>query len=152
MKPICLPFDETHIPPPFEGSFLTVAGWWTTTYPNDVIAKRSAAVAFWNITSCFEAALDKDKQVCGVKPGTSPCTVELGSPLMNMFERRRMVLEGIAYGGVGGCPGPNVATLYTRVRSFKNWIENSIQELETKGTSDQISKKNKGYIHTRLSG
>lgn len=130
VQPICLPFGKNKIDPPETGSFLTVAGWWTTMFPSDVVAKRSESIAFWNTTACHEADLDKKTQYCGVKPGRSPCPSEFGSPLMNMFERRRMVLEGIAYSAVTGCPGQDVGTLFTQVRPYGKWIEETIRELE----------------------
>lgn len=130
MQPVCLPFGKNKIDAPEDGSFLTVAGWWTTLFPSDVVAKRSEAVAFWNTTGCQEADLDKNTQYCGVKPGQSPCTTESGSALMNMFERRRMVLEGIAYSKTSHCPGTDVGTLYTQVRPYGKWIEEAIKELE----------------------
>lgn len=132
MKPICLPFGITVIPAPLDDAILNVSGWWTTMFPTDIIAKRNTAVAFWNTTACMKAKPDKDTQFCGVKPGKGPCTVELGSPLMNMFKARNMVLEGVAYSKTDDCPGTDVATLYTRVRSYEKWITNSIKALEVR--------------------
>lgn len=136
MQPVCLPFGQNkNISEPYPSSLLTLSGWWNAERPKDDIAKRSATVGFDNTTICHEANPDKATQVCGYVSGLGPCTVELGSPLMYMFLRRRLVLEGFAYGNIGKCPGTDVGTLYTQVRSYEIWIENSIKKLEAKTTS-----------------
>lgn len=135
MQPICLPFGKNkNISEPQPNGFLPVSGWWSSEFPKDGIGKRSETVSLSNTTVCTEAAPDKDTQLCGVTISQSPCALEYGSPLMNMFQRKRLVLEGIAYNAVGVCSDSNVATLYTKVRSYEKWIENSIKKLEDAST------------------
>lgn len=134
MQPVCLPFGKNNnISEPHPNAFLMISGWWTAEFPKDGIGKRSLTVSLSNTTVCTEAA-DKDTQLCGMTFRDSPCPLEYGSPLMNMFLRKRLVLEGIAYNTVGVCPSTNVTTLYTKVRSYEKWIENSIKKLEYAST------------------
>ncbi|KAH8415336.1 hypothetical protein KR222_004640, partial [Zaprionus bogoriensis] len=127
MKPVCLPIAESQIEQPSEDSFSTVAGWWKSIYANDVISKRSATVAYWNTITCEEYGPNKETQICGVKPGQSPCVPEYGSAMMYMFAKRQMVLEGMVSEAIGQCPASNVAAIYTRVRGYVKWIEKTIK-------------------------
>lgn len=128
MKPICLPFGSNHIREPNMETPLTVSGWGRTMEANEVVAKREATIYIVQTTMChiYYKSVD-DTQICAIATGQNSCNGDSGGPLMQHFQRRRMVLEGIVSFGIGNCTLPDWPGVYTRVRSFGNWLDQKMR-------------------------
>lgn len=127
LQPVCLPFGGNNIPEPTPESLLTISGWGLTAEQNEVPAKRSVTVSVWEKQRCRETFEVDDTHICAVLPGKNSCNGDSGGPLMNMFKRRRMVLEGIVSFGTTDCSATDLPGVYTRVRSYGAWLEENIK-------------------------
>lgn len=121
MKPICLPFGIYEIPEPRVGSSLTVTAW--LHMEDDSVAKREAGALLWEEELCTVIYPKMDNQICT----SNLCIGGYGSPLMySQFAPQRMVLEGILSTGSNTCRDRRDAVVYTRVRSYREWLRLSI--------------------------
>ncbi|KAL7728084.1 hypothetical protein ACLKA6_002231 [Drosophila palustris] len=126
LKPICLPFgSNSHIEEPTAGTWLTVSGWGLTSSPNDSVAKRAVSIPLWTTSRCLSDTRRDESQICCGMSGKGSCNGDSGGPLMNEFENKRMVLEGIVSYGTRDC-GTSFPGVFTRVRSFGDWIESNM--------------------------
>lgn len=123
MMPICLPFGGEHRDEPTTDNFMTVSGWGSTMEANETIAKRSASINRWPTDMCEKVYTHGDeKRFCAVAVGKNSCNGDSGGPLMYHFDRNRMVLEGIVSYGALDCTFTDLAGVYTRVRSYEEWL------------------------------
>ncbi|XP_034488882.1 phenoloxidase-activating factor 1-like [Drosophila innubila] len=124
LKPICLPFGiNSHIVEPSADTWVTVTGWGRTSSLADSIAKRAVSIPLWTKSRCLNDTRRDESQICAGISGRGSCHGDSGGPLMHEFENRRMVLEGIVSYGVIECATPTFPGVFTRVRSFSDWIE-----------------------------
>lgn len=127
MQPVCLPFGGNNIPEPTAESLLTISGWGLTADAREVAAKRSVTVSVWETEKCKATFEVDETHICAVLPGKNSCNGDSGGPLMNMFKRRRMVIEGIVSSGTIDCTLTDLPGVYTKVRSYGAWLEENMQ-------------------------
>lgn len=127
MKPICLPFGSNHIREPTMESILTISGWGLTMEVNEVVAKREATIFIVLPSMCLRFFDVDDTHLCAIASDRNSCNGDSGGPLMQQFLRRRMVLEGIASYGFRDCKNTNWPGVYTRVRSYGNWLDQNMR-------------------------
>lgn len=127
MQPVCLPFGGNDIPEPTAESLLTISGWGLTADEKEVPAKRSVTVSVWETQKCQRNFDVDESHICAVLPGKNSCNGDSGGPLMNMFKRRRMVIEGIVSFGTRDCSLTDIPGVYSRVRSYGAWLEENMQ-------------------------
>lgn len=127
MQPVCLPFGDNHIAEPMAESLLIISGWGLTADANEVAAKRSVTVSVMETEKCKESFDVNEAHICAVLPGKNSCNGDSGGPLMHMFKRRRMMLEGIVSSGTRDCTLTDLAGIYTKVRSYGAWLEEHMQ-------------------------
>ncbi|KAH8409749.1 hypothetical protein KR222_003691 [Zaprionus bogoriensis] len=127
MKPVCLPFGDNNIPEPTAESLLTISGWGITADETEVAAKRSVTVSVWDTERCKETFDVDETHICAVLPGKNSCNGDSGGPLMNMFKRARMVIEGIVSFGIRDCTLTDLPGVYTRVRSYGDWLDKNME-------------------------
>lgn len=126
MQPVCLP--NVHAKEPDGNTTLTVVGWGSTSVDRDRIAKRGVGIkVLTNSTIC--EYLDDGRLCAAVLPSKrnvprTTCDGDSGGPLMQEWQKRRMVIEGIVSFLQGGsCLSNFFPTHYTRVRHYMNWLE-----------------------------
>lgn len=125
MRPVCLPFNITEMVP---NRLLIVAGWGASLQMKDNPSKRAVSVPIlgrtecqYNLTSLMCAGVTSRN----FDQKRSTCSGDSGGPLMNHFEPKRMVIEGI----VSFSPGTNCGefpSYFTRVRYFLDWINDNM--------------------------
>lgn len=110
MKPICLPFGGNHIPEPLLNS-------------NLVVTKRNgdADVTLSEISSCRTST---PASLCTVEYNRYSCGAQ--GLLMNQFENRRMVLEGINSNHSTRC-FTNRYSVFTHIRSYGDWLSQNMK-------------------------
>lgn len=133
LKPICLPFGIYSTEEPVAERRwtpqLSVSGWGLTLNSTDELpAKRMAQLPLWTRARCLENVRRNAKQICAGVRGKGSCNGDSGGPLMQRKQMktpfdRRMVIEGIVSYGTGICANPNDPSVFTRVRSYKEWID-----------------------------
>lgn len=124
LQPICLPFgSNNHIVEPTANTWVTISGWGRTSFQNETIAKRAVSVPIWAKSRCLNDTRRDESQICAGISGMGSCFGDSGGPLMNEFENKRMVLEGIVSYGGRECASPTFPGVCTRVRTFASWIE-----------------------------
>ncbi|KAH8409683.1 hypothetical protein KR222_001600, partial [Zaprionus bogoriensis] len=101
---------------------LTVSGWGLTLEEKEILAKRAVAITLWEREKCSDLFPVDSKHLCAVQVGKNSCNGDSGGPLMHMFQRRRMVLEGIVSYGIRNCSNTDFPGVYTRVRSYEQWL------------------------------
>lgn len=130
MKPVCLP--NVNVREPDINTILTVAGWGEYQIHGDrrtVPAKRTVDIPLVEDTEL--CILKDDSRICAAALALdytkrkSACPGDGGGPLMQQWQKRKMVIEGIVSLGGGAC-GVNVPTHYTRVRHYLSWIEENV--------------------------
>lgn len=127
MKPVCLPFGDNNIQEPSMESSLTVSGWGLTMEANEVAAKRETTISIVENDRCQIYFPVDDMHMCAIETGKNSCNGDSGGPLMHHFQRRRMVLEGIVSYGLKNCRNTEWPGVYTRVRSYGNWLDEQIR-------------------------
>lgn len=126
MWPICLPFGKNSIQA-LEANFtLTISGWGLTMEQMEVVGKRHATVSLWPSTRCNAMRTD-NKHLCAVAPGQNICSGDSGGPLMYHFKPRYMALEGIISTGLRNCKNTEYPGVFTRVRSYEQWLNNNME-------------------------
>lgn len=127
MQPICLPFGANkNISEPEGGTMLIAAGWGYSSHGHYDPAKRGVSVPLWSKEDCYQYPRDAS-QVCAGQYGRGVCHGDSGGPLMYQFAARRMVLEGIASYVSIPCGNMAYPDVYTNVRHYKDWIENTMR-------------------------
>lgn len=127
MKPICLPFGSNRISEPSADSFLIVTGWGLTMEENEFPAKRDVTISLWQKDMCNQVFRVDETHICAVEAGKNSCNGDSGGPLMYEFSRRRMVLEGIVSYGIKNCRNTHFPGVYTRVRSYGDWLDQQME-------------------------
>lgn len=126
MKPICLPFRVTE---PDIDTRLTVTGWADNMENGAGRAKHAADVPLLDTERCvfLKSSYVYEKLLCAGRLPSEPCKNDVGSPLMYQFSSRRMVLEGIISYGIVLCSERNSPIIYTRVRSYGEWLRHEMK-------------------------
>lgn len=121
MKPICLPFRVTE---PDVDTMMTVTGWADNMETGAGKAKYAADVPLLSTDKCvfLKYSFVYEKLICAGRLPTEPCKNDVGSPLMYQYSSRRMALEGIISYGDTQCSARNNPMIYTRVRSYGEWL------------------------------
>lgn len=124
MKPICLPFGSNRVPQPRVNNNFIVAGW---NY-------RKVIKYYSNATLCGPGKnmVINKSQICVVVDKCSSCNDNLGRPLMKQYDERRVVLEGIysySYSNSLVCDDSDYAQIYTRVSSYRRWLDENMDML-----------------------
>lgn len=102
--------------------YFIAGGWGRTRQRNSNIEKRVTPQDVLTDAECFLNTVSNETHICTRGPGINSCINDTGGPLMLMFDRRRMVLEGIRSQGSMDC-SDNVST---RVCYLLSWIEQNI--------------------------
>lgn len=142
MQPVCLP--NVNVKEPDNKTTLTVVGWGTTSINTDRIAKRSVGIKL-QTDGC---EYSDDSRLCAAvlpSKGTvakTTCDGDCGGPLMQEWQIRRMVIEGIVSFLQGGsCLTKFFPTHYTRVRHYMNWLEENMCMGDDCPTSTSIAER-----------
>ncbi|XP_077123064.1 ovochymase-1 isoform X3 [Ranitomeya variabilis] len=132
VRPVCLPSMEEPLQP---SSLCVVTGWGSTRedgqYSNRL---QQLPVPILNNTICnsnYYPGAISDNMFCAGFPGSEgkdACQGDSGGPLVCPRSNKTYVLYGIVSWGVG-CARPKRPGVYTRVRSFLSWIENTQKEV-----------------------
>lgn len=146
MKPVCLP--NVNVREPDINTILTVAGWGEGGHYNDAPAKRAVDIPVVKETELCQFN-DVTKFCAAVLPienknsGKFACSGDLGGPLMQQWQIRKMVIEGIVSFNINGCNMMRSPTHYTRVRHYLSWIEENVctDVLYNKDCPTRISKE-----------
>lgn len=129
LKPVCLPFGNYSRNQQKSNQTLQyiLAGWGRTLNSTDLPAKRAAALPVWSPERCLADVKRNSNQICAGKKEKGSCQGDSGGPLMHRFkithEDKRMVVEGIVSYGIGSCANPTEPSVFTRVRSYEQWID-----------------------------
>ncbi|XP_058984377.1 serine protease 7-like [Musca domestica] len=125
VAPICLPLVMPGLEPPKNGSRLTVAGWGSSRTANYTDEKRIVDLICLDDEKC--RIRDELSRLCvGGETGKDSCDGDSGGSLARRT-KDGWVLEGIVSYGVG-C-GDGKPAVYTRVRTFINWIRDHLLEV-----------------------
>lgn len=127
LKPICLPIGSDIHPAPAPESLLSISGWGRTSMQHTYPPKRRSIVVLWNAEQCNESISLDETQLCTGDPSKHTCSGDLGGPLMKFLPNSRMLLEGIVSYGFVDCLNTDLPSVYTRVRSYRAWIENNMR-------------------------
>ncbi|KAM4038283.1 ovochymase-1 [Anomaloglossus baeobatrachus] len=132
VRPVCLPSMEE----PLEPSSLCVVTGWGSTREDGQYANRlqQLPVPILNNNICntnYYPGAISERMFCAGFPdsgGKDACQGDSGGPLVCPSSDKSYVLYGIVSWGVG-CARPKWPGVYTRVRSFLGWIENTQKEV-----------------------
>lgn len=95
---------------------------------------------FWNcllVNSQLSLEVDEETMLCAGEDGKGGCRGDSGGPLA-CNERGQWVLRGIVSWGHADCNADDYYTVFARVSSLIDWIENTTKESEVlKGLSIQ---------------
>lgn len=116
VQPICLPIAGTV--EPTLGDTMTIAGWGIPHSGH----KRAASNPLVHNDNCSLENPLSSKKICADKSTSGSCPGDSGGPLMHEFKDSHMMIEGIASYG-WGCRNKILPSVYTRVRSYMDWIE-----------------------------
>ncbi|XP_073817188.1 phenoloxidase-activating factor 1-like [Musca autumnalis] len=123
VAPVCLPLVMPGLPPPKNGTRLTVAGWGGSESANYTDEKRIVDVICLDDEKC--KIRNESSRLCvGGEKGKDSCRGDSGGSLARRT-KDGWLLEGIVSYGVG-C-GNGKPAIYTRVRTFINWISDQIR-------------------------
>ncbi len=114
---------------PKAGTKATAVGWGHTVFRgqgSDILQEVDAPIVSNEVCNQPESYNGQiiDSQLCAgfAKGGKDACNGDSGGPLMALQDGKYKQV-GIVSGGNGGCAEPNKYTYYTRVSSFRTWIE-----------------------------
>ncbi|XP_073505502.1 ovochymase-1 [Phyllobates terribilis] len=132
VRPVCLPSLEE----PLEPSSLCVVTGWGRTREDGQYSNRlqQLPVPILNNNICnsnYYPGAISDNMFCAGFPdsgGKDACQGDSGGPLVCPRSDKSYVLYGIVSWGVG-CARTKWPGVYTRVRSFLSWIENTQKEV-----------------------
>ncbi|XP_073400354.1 ovochymase-1 isoform X6 [Dendrobates tinctorius] len=132
VRPVCLPSMEE----PLEPSSLCVVTGWGSTREDGQYSNRlqQLPVPILNNNICnstYYPGAISDNMFCAGFPGgegKDACQGDSGGPLVCPRSNKTYVLYGIVSWGVG-CARRKRPGVYTRVRSFLSWIENTQKEV-----------------------
>ncbi|XP_077325129.1 ovochymase-1 isoform X1 [Lithobates pipiens] len=139
VRPVCLPrMDE-----PLEPSSLCVVTGWGNMKEVTELSRRLQLlqVPILNASVCnttYHPGMISERMICAGFPdsgGKDACKGDSGGPLVCRNTNNSYVVYGIVSWGVG-CARPRKPGVYTRVRSFLRWIEDTQQ-----GRNNQIKNQ-----------
>lgn len=128
LKPVCLP--KIYMKEPDNSTTLTVSGWGKSFEENEELAKRAVDVPLLIDSKVCE--YEDEGIFCAAVLSSNrdevrtTCAGDSGGPLMQQWQKRRMVIEGIVSYGQSNCYSMFFPTHYTRVRNYLNWIEENV--------------------------
>lgn len=126
-QPICLPFGSNQIEEPSVTTALTVTGWGLTMAANDNGGKLDAVISLRERNNCNKHFRVDERHLCAVEVGKNSCNGDSGGPLMQQIDRKKMALEGIVSYGIRNCTNTNYPGVYTRVRSYGEWLSEQME-------------------------
>ncbi|XP_077325130.1 ovochymase-1 isoform X2 [Lithobates pipiens] len=137
VRPVCLPrMDE-----PLEPSSLCVVTGWGNMKEELSRRLQLLQVPILNASVCnttYHPGMISERMICAGFPdsgGKDACKGDSGGPLVCRNTNNSYVVYGIVSWGVG-CARPRKPGVYTRVRSFLRWIEDTQQ-----GRNNQIKNQ-----------
>mgnify|MGYP003729537029 CR=1 FL=1 len=123
---------------PAEGTKAYLAGWGVTKEHDDTFVERfrEVMVPIANEEVCeerYQGNVDGDMQICAGHDhgGGDACQGDSGGPLI-VIDDGAPKLVGIMSWGIG-CARPHFYTVYTRVASYIDWMESTIQTMRATG-------------------
>ncbi|XP_038610223.1 transmembrane protease serine 4 [Tachyglossus aculeatus] len=124
VRPICLPFFDEELP---VATPLWVTGWGYTEQGGGKMSSnlQQALIEVIDNKRCNAADAYQgdvtEKMICAgiIGGGVDTCQGDSGGPLM--YEAENWQVVGIVSWG-HGCGGPSTPGVYTKVRSYLNWI------------------------------
>lgn len=122
LKPICMPYEtKNSMEEPLYPANLTMSVWAHTLKQHETAVKRHKCVRIVSRKDCKIQV--EETQLCSdyVQEG-EVCYGDSGAPLMSIYDEKRMVLEGILSTGPNNCTDTNSPLLFTRVRSYLDWL------------------------------
>lgn len=130
IQPVCLPVPTLQ-KELTEGQPLTVAGWGHTGLSRHSRVKKKVHLPLFSMEKCrhiFETQTSlSDEQLCaGGVFYEDACTGDSGGPLMRLHSAS-WVLEGVVSFGRQSCGQENIPGIYTRVRSYIDWIADHME-------------------------
>ncbi|XP_013105116.2 serine protease 7 [Stomoxys calcitrans] len=122
VAPVCLPDALPSLGPLRSGIKLTVAGWGHNGTAKYTAAKQKVEVPYVENSVCPHKLVDS--QLCaGGEYRKDSCTGDSGGALTRLSPHGWCVEGIVSYGR--GC-GLETPAIYTRVRSFLNWIHSNV--------------------------
>ncbi|XP_054092115.1 serine protease 7 [Zeugodacus cucurbitae] len=125
IQPVCLPIPTLQ-KELTEGVVLTVAGWGHTGLSRHSSVKKKVHLPLYDMERCRYVfanytAISEEQLCAGGVYYEDACTGDSGGPLMRL-NSASWVLEGIVSFGRQSCGQENIPGIYTRVRSYIDWI------------------------------
>lgn len=121
LKPICMPYQRRNSKmEPLYPANLTMSVWAHPLQQHETAVKRHKCVRIVSRKNCKIQV--EETQLCSdyVQEG-EVCNGDSGAPLMSIYGNR-MVLEGILSTGPNNCTDTNSPLIFTRVRSYLDWL------------------------------
>jgi len=138
IRPICLPWNMNLRSANLDGIVMDVAGWGKTETSSVSSLKLKASVEGIKLAEC-QATYGKqnidlqETQLCaGGKEGIDSCRGDSGGPLIALDTTNKVrvyyFLAGVVSFGPTPCGLEGWPGVYTKIGSFVDWIQNTIQQ------------------------
>ncbi|KRX36553.1 Prostasin [Trichinella murrelli] len=131
-QPICLPSKDLEIK---IGQLCTTVGWGflkEETFHNDHLMQ--VQVPILNISKCatediYGKRVFDDKMICAgyMEGGRDACQGDSGGPLICLYDGVWVQQGVVSFGD--GCGLKNKPGIYTKITTFRDWIDNALKEL-----------------------
>jgi len=127
--PVCLPsYDSPQKP----GTECVVSGWGKTNVGATSDSLKSVTVPLIGQQQCQQMYQDdrdlSDSMLCAgyVHGGADSCNADSGGPLTCKTEGKSYLHGIVSWGPSEGCGQPNRPGVYTNVKNYLNWIEETM--------------------------
>ncbi|CAF1310617.1 unnamed protein product [Adineta steineri] len=130
----CLPTQSNDLNYPKTGTRLAVVGWGRLVY-NGVAAKELQQVRVMTIDNddqrCNNSIYDKQRQFCALVDGggKDACQGDSGGPIHQWLDDHWEQVGIVSYGT--GCAAATNPGIYTRLSYYHDWIQKTINEIDT---------------------
>eukprot|EP00088_Acartia_fossae_P034467 TRINITY_DN35386_c0_g1_i2.p1 TRINITY_DN35386_c0_g1~~TRINITY_DN35386_c0_g1_i2.p1 ORF type:complete len:158 (-),score=18.01 TRINITY_DN35386_c0_g1_i2:56-529(-) len=116
-----------------EGTVCTATGWGVTEEDSLFLAStlQKVDVPVVSDQKCFEiyAYLMRDNMICAGEEGKDSCSGDSGGPLVCPSSSGNKIVTGVTSWGQG-CGRAGKPGVYTEVKYFNQWIQDTIQKYE----------------------
>ena len=135
IQPICLPSATDTLE---KGAMLYLAGWGSTSIKGGLSKElRSAKIPVIPFAACeaqygkLGLQLKEKSHICAMKNGggVGPCRGDWGAPAVYLGDASNPTLFGMVSFG-RGCAGNEYASVYTNIRSYVDWIDETAEALQ----------------------
>ena len=129
VRPIELPEKDVKV-----GEICSITGWGITELKVTSEILKKAELPIESLERCkasFGSSIT-NKQICAGNEKLIPGGGDSGGPLASIPSSGKPVLYGITSFGPSPCANPKVPGIYTRVFSYVDWINNTIEESSKK--------------------